>query len=57
MLFYQLEWSVEMIGDHLELPVGTVKSHLHRARARLRAVLEKQPAVAAWMRGAREVPA
>lgn len=57
VLFYQLEWSVEQIGDHLELPVGTVKSHLHRARARLRAVLEKQPAVAAWMRGAREVPA
>lgn len=59
VLFYQLEWSVEQIGDHLELPVGTVKSHLHRARARLRAALENQPAVAAWMRGAgvREVPA
>lgn len=57
VLFYQLEWSVEQIGDHLELPVGTVKSHLHRARARLRTALENQPAVAAWMRGAREVPA
>ncbi len=59
VLFYQLEWSVEQIGDHLELPVGTVKSHLHRARARLRAALEDQPAVAAWVRGVRtrEVPA
>lgn len=59
VLFYQLEWSVEQIGEHLELPVGTVKSHLHRARARLRAALEDQPAVAAWVRGERlrEVPA
>ncbi|HZW07428.1 MAG TPA: sigma-70 family RNA polymerase sigma factor [Phycisphaerales bacterium] len=59
VLFYQLEWSVEQIGEHLEVPVGTVKSHLHRARARLRAALESQPAVSAWMRGlgAREVPA
>lgn len=59
VLFYQLEWSVEQIGDYLELPVGTVKSHLHRARARLRTALEQQPAVSAWMRGngLREVPA
>lgn len=59
VLFYQLEWSVEQIGEHLELPVGTVKSHLHRARARLRAALEDQPAVAAWVRSERlrEVPA
>lgn len=59
VLFYQLEWSVEQIGEHLELPAGTVKSHLHRARARLRTVLEGRPAVAAWLRAAREggVPA
>jgi RNA polymerase sigma-70 factor (ECF subfamily) len=57
VLFYQLEWSVEQIGDYLELPVGTVKSHLHRARARLRTTLEQQPAVAAWIKSVREVPA
>jgi RNA polymerase sigma-70 factor (ECF subfamily) len=54
VLFYQLEWPVESIGDHLEIPVGTVKSHLHRARARLREALAEQPQIQAWLA---EVPA
>lgn len=41
VLFYQLSWSVEQIGEYLDMPGGTVKSHLHRARARMREVLER----------------
>ncbi len=42
ILFYQLQWSVEQIGEYLDCPVGTVKSHLHRARKRMRDVLEQK---------------
>lgn len=42
VLFYQLQWSVEAIGEYLDCPVGTVKSHLHRARKRMREVLEQR---------------
>lgn len=40
LLFYQNEHSCQDIAKVLELPVATVKSHLHRARARLRELLE-----------------
>lgn len=50
VLFYQLQWSVEAIGEYLDLPTGTVKSHLHRARARLRESLEAQPDLPARIR-------
>ncbi len=43
LLFYQHERSCHDIAQVLELPVATVKSHLHRARARLKELLE--PAV------------
>jgi RNA polymerase sigma-70 factor (ECF subfamily) len=36
LLFHQLNWSITAIADHLGLPEGTVKSHLHRARQRMR---------------------
>lgn len=36
VLFHQLDWSIQEISDHLVMPEGTVKSHLHRARARMR---------------------
>lgn len=45
VLFYQLEWSVEQIAEYVDCASGTVKSHLHRARQRMRAALEKQPRV------------
>ena len=40
VLFYRCEQSCQDIAHALELPVATVKSHLHRARARLREMLE-----------------
>jgi RNA polymerase sigma-70 factor (ECF subfamily) len=38
-LFYLQEKSVKDVADLLELPEGTVKSHLHRARRALAAML------------------
>jgi len=43
ILFYRQNESCRDIAQVLELPVATVKSHLHRARTRLREILE--PAV------------
>ncbi|MEK6674518.1 MAG: RNA polymerase sigma factor [Planctomycetota bacterium] len=40
LLFYRHELGCHDIARVLELPVATVKSHLHRGRARLREVLE-----------------
>lgn len=38
-LYYQDERSTEEVAEMLGLPVNTVKTHLHRARARLAAAL------------------
>lgn len=40
LLFYRHELSCHEISRILQLPVATVKSHLHRARNRLRELLE-----------------
>lgn len=45
VLFYQLDWSVEQIAEYLDQPEGTVKSHLHRGRRRMREVLESRVTV------------
>jgi RNA polymerase sigma factor (sigma-70 family) len=37
-LHYRLDLSVEEVADVLDMPVGTVKSHLHHARRRLAAL-------------------
>lgn len=42
LLFYREGRSCEDIGQTLEIPAVTVKSHLHRARARLREVLSAE---------------
>ncbi|MBN1341557.1 MAG: RNA polymerase sigma factor [Phycisphaerae bacterium] len=42
LLFYREGMSCEDIGGVLEMPVATVKSHLHRARNRLREMLTPQ---------------
>lgn len=39
ILYYQISWGVEQIGEYLGLPAGTVKSHLFRARRRIREYL------------------
>jgi RNA polymerase sigma-70 factor (ECF subfamily) len=39
LLFHQQNWSINDIADHLGMPEGTVKSHLHRARKRMRRVI------------------
>lgn len=40
LLFHQQGFSVQEAAAMMNLPVGTVKSHLHRARAALRQMLE-----------------
>lgn len=41
VLLHDLEgWTHEEIAGRLELPAGTVRSHLHHARRRLRRILE-----------------
>ena len=40
VLFYRHEQSCQEIAQVLQLPVATVKSHLHRARTRLKEMLE-----------------
>jgi RNA polymerase sigma-70 factor (ECF subfamily) len=40
VLYHQREMSVQDVAAAMEMPEGTVKSHLHRARAALRKLLE-----------------
>jgi len=40
VLFHQQDWPINLISRQLGMPEGTVKSHLHRGRARLRAALK-----------------
>ena len=42
LLFYRESLSCEVIGEILGMPASTVKSHLHRARNRLRQLLGSQ---------------
>jgi RNA polymerase sigma-70 factor, ECF subfamily len=44
LLFYRHEFGCHEIARVLEVPLATVKSHLHRARARLREILESNTA-------------
>lgn len=40
LLFHQQEWPITQIAGYMNMPEGTVKSHLHRARKRLRRLYE-----------------
>ena len=39
LLFHQQNWPISNIARHLDMPEGTIKSHLHRARKRMRRVI------------------
>jgi RNA polymerase sigma-70 factor (ECF subfamily) len=39
LLFHQQEWPITDIAEHLQMPEGTVKSHLHRARKRMKRLI------------------
>ena len=41
LLFHQQNWSITDISDYLEMPEGTIKSHLHRARRKMREAIEQ----------------
>jgi RNA polymerase sigma-70 factor (ECF subfamily) len=45
VLFHQHDWPIWLIADHLRMPEGTIKSHLHRGRIKLREALERHPAM------------
>lgn len=39
VLFHQLEWPISQIAEYMDMPQGTIKSHLHRGRQKMRSVL------------------
>ena len=39
VLFHQLDWPIALIAQHMGMPEGTIKSHLHRSRQKLRKLL------------------
>lgn len=43
ILFHQQDWPIALIARHMDMPEGTVKSHLHRGRRKLRAVIAEEP--------------
>lgn len=40
VLFHQQEWPITRIAEFMEMPEGTVKSHLHRGRRKMRKYFE-----------------
>jgi RNA polymerase sigma-70 factor, ECF subfamily len=53
LLFHQQNWPITEIAVYLEMPEGTVKSHLHRARKRMKKAIESsgvmcQQALEVW---------
>ena len=46
LLFHQQGWPIADIAGHLHLPQGTVKSHLHRGRSRMRRMIESSRVLA-----------
>lgn len=39
VLFHQLDWPIAIIAEHMGMPEGTIKSHLHRSRQKLKKLL------------------
>lgn len=42
VLFHQQEWAITQISEFMGMPEGTVKSHLHRGRRRMRELFERE---------------
>ncbi len=36
LLFHQQDWSISEISEYMQMPEGTIKSHLHRARRKMK---------------------
>lgn len=36
VLFHQLDWPIAQIAEYMSMPEGTIKSHLHRGRQKMR---------------------
>jgi RNA polymerase sigma-70 factor (ECF subfamily) len=51
VLFHQLDWPISLIASHLDMPEGTIKSHLHRGRKRLRVLFKDQSVLAQKLEG------
>lgn len=49
VLFHQLDWPISQIAEYMDMPEGTVKSHLHRGRQRMRKILSEHEQYAAQM--------
>jgi RNA polymerase sigma-70 factor (ECF subfamily) len=45
LLFHQQNWPITEIAAYLDMPEGTIKSHLHRARKRMKKVIESSAAM------------
>jgi len=41
VLFHQQEWPISLIAEYMGMPEGTVKSHLHRGRKKMRRYFEQ----------------
>jgi RNA polymerase sigma-70 factor (ECF subfamily) len=41
ILFHQQEWPIALIAEFVGMPEGTIKSHLHRGRKKMREYFEK----------------
>lgn len=41
LLFHQQEWPISQIAEHMKMPEGTIKSHLHRGRKKMRRVFDE----------------
>jgi RNA polymerase sigma-70 factor, ECF subfamily len=41
VLFHQLDWPIAQIAEYMDMPEGTIKSHLHRGRQKMKQVLSE----------------
>lgn len=46
LLFHQQEWSITQIASFMSMPEGTIKSHLHRGRKKMRRLFEQHESAA-----------